>query len=128
VVLDAALEQIPQPLRQPDARRRVAVLVRCDAAGATHGFAAHAHSHGLEFSLGAILGHFDIPAALTHLPASAWTPAYQARKLRAAETGVQIEPRDGAWVAGATGLLDLYWPWAEAITTAHARLAALPVP
>ena len=41
----------------------------------------------------------------------AWTPAYQARKPRAAEHGVQIEPRDGAWVAEATGLIPLTgWP------------------
>ena len=33
------------------------------------------------------------------------------RKPRAAETGVQIEPRDGAWVAEATGLIPLTgWP------------------
>ncbi len=31
----------------------------------------------------------------------------QARKPRAAETGTQIEPRDGAWVAEATGLISL---------------------
>jgi hypothetical protein len=45
------------------------------------------------------------------LPAQAWTPAYQARKPRAAETGVQIESRDGVWVAEASGLVDLSaWP------------------
>ena len=38
-------------------------------------------------------------------------PAYQARQPRAAKTGVQIEPRDGVWVAEATGLIDLAgWP------------------
>src|SRR5215218_1465711 len=55
VVLDAALAQIPEPLRRPDEHGRVRVLVRCDAAGATHGFARHAHQRGLEFSLGANL-------------------------------------------------------------------------
>jgi DDE family transposase len=111
VVLDAALAQIPQPLRRRAEHGRVRVLVRTDAAGATHGFAWHAHECGLEFSLGANLGHFDIPGALAELPASVWTPAYQARKPRAAETGVQIAPRDGAWVAEATGLVDLSgWP------------------
>src|SRR5204863_9348111 len=77
VVLDAALAQIPEPLRRPDEHGRVRVLVRCDAAGATHGFARHAHQRGLEFSLGANLGHFDIHTALAELPAQAWTPAYQ---------------------------------------------------
>ena len=65
----------------------------------------------MEFSVGASLGHFDIHTALATLPAAAWTPAYQARKPRAAETGVQIEPRDGAWVTEATALVDLSaWP------------------
>jgi hypothetical protein len=45
------------------------------------------------------------------LPAPAWTPAYQARKPRAAEDGVQIEIRDGAWVAEATAVVDMSsWP------------------
>jgi len=65
----------------------------------------------VEFSVGASLGHFDIHAAVALLPGSAWTPAYQARKPRAAQTGVQIEPREGAWVAEASGLVDLSaWP------------------
>ena len=65
----------------------------------------------MEFSVGASLGHFDIHPALATLPKQAWTPAYQARKPRAAEHGVQIEPRDGAWVAEATGVVDMSsWP------------------
>jgi hypothetical protein len=52
-----------------------------------------------------------VHTALAALPKQAWTPAYQARKPRAAETGVQIETRDGAWVAEATGLIPLTgWP------------------
>jgi len=52
-----------------------------------------------------------VAAALALLPAAAWSPAYQARKPRAAEDGVQIEPRDGAWVAEATRLVELPgWP------------------
>jgi hypothetical protein len=66
---------------------------------------------GVECSLGANLGHFNIPAALRLLPHSAWTPAYQARKPHTSEHGVQIEPRDGAWVAELTNLVDLSaWP------------------
>jgi hypothetical protein len=111
VVFDAALAQVPAPLRARDAHGRVAVLVRTDAAGATKEFAAHLHREGVEFSVGASLGHFDIATALTILPTAAWTPAYQARKPRAAEHGVQIEPRDGAWVAEATNLVDMSsWP------------------
>jgi hypothetical protein len=110
-VLDAALAQLPEPLRRRDEAGRVAVLVRTDAAGATKEFARHLSAAGVEFSLGANLGHFDVHGALAALPAAAWTPAYQARKPRAAETGVQIEPREGAWVAEASGLVDLSaWP------------------
>ena len=110
-VLDAALAQLPAPVRAPDEAGRVAVLVRTDAAGATKEFARHLSAAGVEFSLGANLGHFDVHGALAALPAAAWTPAYQARKPRAAETGVQIEPREGAWVAEASGLVDLSaWP------------------
>jgi hypothetical protein len=75
----------PQPQRRPDATGRVAVLVRTDAAGASTRFAAHL---GVGFSVGASLGHFDKHIALTLLPAAAWTPAYQARKPRAAEHGI----------------------------------------
>ena len=110
-VLDAALAQLPEPVRTPDAAGRVAVLVRTDAAGATKEFAARLATLGMEFSLGANLGHLDVHTALRLLPMAAWTPAYQARKPRAAEQGVQIEARDGAWVAEATGLVDLTaWP------------------
>lgn len=110
-VFDAALAQLPADLRARDETGRVAVLVRCDAAGATKEFAAHLAEAGVEFSVGASLGHFDIHTALATLPKQAWTPAYQARKPRAAEHGVQIEPRDGAWVAEATHLVNMSsWP------------------
>lgn len=110
-VLDTALGQLPTPLRTPDEHGRIPVLVRTDAAGATHTFATHLAARGAEFSLGANLGHFDIHTALALLPPTAWTPAYQARKPRAGEHGVQIEPRDGAWVAEITDLVNLSaWP------------------
>jgi len=111
VVLDAALAQLPAAWRVRDQTGRVPVLVRTDAAGATKEFAAHLHEQGVEFSVGASFAHLDIHTALAKLPKRAWTPAYQARRPRAAETGVQIEPRDGAWVAEATGLIPLGgWP------------------
>lgn len=102
VVLDAALAQLPERLRRADQQGRVAVLVRTEAAGATHTFATHLAARGVDFSLGANLGHFDIHTALALLPAAVWTPAYQARQPRTAEQGIQIEPRDGAWVAEIT--------------------------
>jgi hypothetical protein len=111
VVLDAALAQLPAQYRARDETGRVPVLVRTDAAGATKEFAAHLNACGVEFSVGASFAHLDVHAALAQLPAAAWTPAYQARRPRAAETGVQIEPRDGAWVAEGTGLTPLNgWP------------------
>jgi hypothetical protein len=110
-VLDMALAQIPEQRRRPDPSGRAAVLVRTDAAGASTQFTAHLAQSGVEFSVGASLGHFDIHTALDLLPAAAWTPAYQARKPRAAEHGVQIGIRDGAWVAEATGCVDMSsWP------------------
>jgi hypothetical protein len=111
IVLDAALAQLPAHLRARDEAGRVAVLVRTDAAGATREFAAHLQARGVEFSVGASFAHLDVATALATIPKRAWTPAYQARRPRAAETGVQIEPRDGAWVAEATGLIPLVgWP------------------
>lgn len=110
-MLNAALAQPPPELRVRDADGRVAVLVRTDAAGATREFAAHLARQGVEFSVGASFAHLDVHTALAALPTHAWTPAYQARKPRAAETRIQIEPRDGAWIAEATGLVDLAaWP------------------
>jgi hypothetical protein len=111
VVLDAALAQLPAAHRAHHETGRIPVLVRTDAAGATKEFATHLAQHGVEFSVGATFAHLDIHTALAALPKRAWTPAYQARRPRAAETGTQIEPRDGAWVAEATGLLSLTgWP------------------
>jgi hypothetical protein len=57
-VLDEALAQIPAHLRQPDADGKVKVLVRTDAAGATHAFTARIAELGMEFSVGAYLHHF----------------------------------------------------------------------
>lgn len=111
VVLGDALAQLPARLQVRDETGRVPVLVRTDAAGATQEFAADLHERGVEFSVGASFAYLDIHTALAQLSKQAWTPAYQARNPRAAERGVQIEPRDGAWVAEATGLIPLTgWP------------------
>ena len=109
-VFDAALTQLPEPWRTPGAHGRRPVLVRTDAAGATHAF-THLAAMGVEFPVGAYLHHFDIHWVLAQLPGQAWTPAYQVRAPHAGEPGPVIEPRDGAAVAEATGLVDLSaWP------------------
>jgi hypothetical protein len=69
--------------------------VRTDAAGATKEFAAHLAEQGVEFSVGASFAHLDVATALAHLPEQAWTPAYQARKPRAAEHGCRSNPATG---------------------------------
>jgi hypothetical protein len=94
-VFDAALVQLPEPWRTPDEQGRRPVLVRTDAAGATHSFTHHLVAMGVEFSVGAYLHHFDIHRVLAQLPEQAWTPAYQVRVPRAGEPHPVIEPRDG---------------------------------
>jgi hypothetical protein len=65
----------------------------------------------VEFSIGASFAHLDVATALTALPKKAWTPAYQARNPAPPNTGCRSSPRDGAWVAEATGLIPLPgWP------------------
>jgi hypothetical protein len=101
VVLDDALAQIPTHLREPDDDGRVAVLVRTDAAGATHAFTERIVERGMSFSVGASLNHFDIHTILAQIPNRAWTPAYNA----------EGQPRDGAWVVEVTDLAQLSsWP------------------
>jgi hypothetical protein len=48
-----------------------------DNHGTSQDFAARLAELGVQFSVGASLGHFDIHTALALLPAVAWTPAYQ---------------------------------------------------
>ncbi len=52
LVLEQALAQVPEHLRQPDELGRVAVLVRTDAAGATQEFTRHVADTGMQFSVG----------------------------------------------------------------------------
>ena len=100
-VLEMALAALPVKARpQPGKKRSPKVLVRTDSAGATHGFAAACRAAGCGFSFGfAVDG--PVRTAILALPKRAWTPAYD----------IDGEPRDGAWVAELTGLLDLSkWP------------------
>jgi Transposase DDE domain group 1 len=97
-VIRDALRQLPG--HRQGVRPGRAVLVRLDGAGGTHELVSWLTSRRLSYSVG-----FPLPAhtdqLLTQIPASAWTPAYDAHD----------EIRDGAWVAELTGLLDLgSWP------------------
>ena len=51
------------------------MLIRTDAAGATHGFATAAREVGCGSSLGFPIKD-DVQAAVLSIPAQGWTPAY----------------------------------------------------
>ena len=96
-ILAQALAQLPG-----DHGYRVGkkVLVRTDAAGATHDFLDYLHARRLSYSVGFGLTE-TMAAAIDLIPETAWTPAYDT------DGGV----RDGAQVAELTGLVDLVgWP------------------
>jgi hypothetical protein len=96
-VLAGALAQLPW---RPGYRVGRKVLVRADTAGGTHEFVHHLHARRLSYSVGFFLSGATA-AALDLIPEAAWTPAYNA----------DGQVRDGAWVAEATGVLDLSgWP------------------
>jgi hypothetical protein len=97
-VVKAALAQLPGHRRGRRPGRTV--LVRADAAGATHEFLNWLASQRLSYSVG-----FSLPdsfaTVVDQIPAEAWTPAYDG----------DGQPREGAWVAEVTDLLDLSsWP------------------
>jgi hypothetical protein len=93
-----ALRQLPFTARGGRIGRKV--LIRTDSAGGTHDFLQWLHARKLGYSVGFTLPD-DAVERLARIPAQAWTPAYDADR----------KPRDGAWVAEATGILDLTgWP------------------
>jgi Transposase DDE domain group 1 len=99
-VVREALRQLPSRRRGRRPGRRV--LIRADAAGCTHEFLTWLTAAGrrVGYSVGFTLPA-DFEATLRRIPARAWSPAYDA----------DGQVRDGAWVAEATGLLDLTgWP------------------
>ena len=92
-----ALTQLPG--YRPGIRPGRKVLIRVDAAGATHTFLEWLTKRRLSYSIGFILG--DVGDVLLKIPDHVWTPAYT--------SDGQI--RDGAWIAELTDLLDLSgWP------------------
>ncbi len=93
-VAAAALTQLPRRLR-----RGRSVLIRTDSGGGTHAFVAWLHQRRLAYSVGTLPE--SATEAIAKVPAGAWTPAYDG----------DGQPRDGAWVAELTGLMDLSgWP------------------
>jgi hypothetical protein len=104
-VLEQALSSLPVAWRpdpvdsdDPDAAR---VLVRCDSAGATHGFADACRGAGVGFSFGHPVDARVRDAVDTLNRGHGWYPAIDT------DGGI----RDGAWVAEATTLVDLSaWP------------------
>jgi Transposase DDE domain group 1 len=98
-VLDMALAALPAPAR-PGQPGSPAMLVRTDAAGATHAFAAAVRERGCGFSLGFAIDE-QVQQAISRIPARAWTPAYD----------IDGQPRDGAELAEITGCVNLAaWP------------------
>lgn len=92
-----ALKQLPRARRR--GRR---TLIRTDTAGGTHAFLDWLTRRGrrLSYSVGMTITA-DIHTAITRIPAAAWSPAYDA----------DGQPREGAWVAEITGMVDLTaWP------------------
>ncbi|MGH9131000.1 MAG: IS1380 family transposase, partial [Acidimicrobiales bacterium] len=100
-VLDFALANLPEPARpRPGDPHGPRLVVRADAAGATHAFAAHCRAVGVGFSMGFAITE-AIRDAITKVDESCWFPAI--------EPGDEF--RDGAWVAELTGLVELSaWP------------------
>ena len=100
-VLDLALAALPEQARpRPGDPTGPRLLARSDSAGATHAFAAACWTVGSEFSFGFPVD-WRIQTIVDVIPEPCWHPAIQ----------TDGDLRDGAWVAEATGLVDLSgWP------------------
>ena len=108
-VLELALASLPEHARptpgpQPGTWAGPRVLARSDSAGATHAFAAACAERGVGFSFG-----FPVDSRIQRIvdliPEPCWHPALQA------DRGDADGVREGAWVAEATGMIDLKsWP------------------
>lgn len=100
-VLDLAIANLPAHARPNlDDPAAVRLLARSDSAGATHEFAAGCRERGVGFSFGFPVDT-RVQSIVALIPAECWQPAIEAGD----------DLRDGAWVADATGLIDLSsWP------------------
>ena len=74
-LLKEMLAGLPEEARAFDEHCRRPILVRTDSAGATHAFTRFLIEQGIEFSLGAKLGDYNIDTILARIPAGAWVPA-----------------------------------------------------
>jgi hypothetical protein len=91
-VIDMALAALPASARpRPGDPQATKVLVRTDAAGATHVFAVALRERGCGFSVGFGIDQ-AVQEAVLAVPESGWAPAYD----------IDGEPRDGAWIAEIT--------------------------
>jgi hypothetical protein len=113
LVLDLALESLPEQARpKKDDPKALSLLVRCDAAGATHDFAAHCRERGVAFSFGFPVTQ-QVRDAILDLDDDEWWDAIDA------DDG---EVRDGAWVAEVTEMLDLEaWPKGSRVVVRRER-------
>jgi hypothetical protein len=100
-VLDQVLAALPEQGRpRPGDPAGPRLLARSDSAGATHAFAVACVERGVEFSFGFPMDA-RIQGIVDAIPEDCWHPALQ----------TDGEFRDGAWVAEATGMIDLSsWP------------------
>jgi len=99
-LLDAALAQLPEDVRDRGREQPLPILARSDSAGATHAFAAALRARTIRFSLGYYVDERVGEAALV-LPKRRWRRAFDA----------DGSPRGGAWVAELTDRIDLSaWP------------------
>src|ERR1700716_1398984 len=88
-ILTMALSALPAHARPcPGDPESPQVMVRTDAAGATHAFARAVRDAGCGFSLGFSITT-EVQMAVLAIPADAWAPAYD----------LDGQPRKGAWVA-----------------------------
>jgi hypothetical protein len=101
-VLGWALESLPPAYRpDPDDPGAAQVLVRCDSAGATHAFADACRAAGVGFSFGYPVDTRVRDAVEVLNATDGWYPAI--------DSGGGL--REGAWVAEATGLVEMSgWP------------------
>lgn len=104
-VLEWALAALPEQARPrpgdtPGTWEGPRLLARSDSAGATHAFADACVERGVGFSFG-----FPVEARIQRIvdaiPEQCWHPALQT------DHGDGNDLREGAWVAEATGMIDL---------------------